>query len=142
VDVAAQRFAVHDAVGIDRHVGDLGAQAFQENAAVAHAGVFHLGGEYFAFGSVADQVIIDALEHMVVAFGGAAVDDDIVLVAGTDAAVKPVHSQAHGGVDLGAETMQRIGVAVLLAEKRLQGLLDPRVNDGRGVVVQIYFIHV
>ena len=138
---AAQRLAVDDAVAVDRQVGDLGAQALQKGAGVAHAGVLHLGGQDLVFGTVADQVEIDALEHVVVAFAGAAVDDDVVLVAGADAGVKPVHGQAHVGVDLGAEAVQRVGIAVLLAEERLHRFLDPRVDDGRGVIVQVYSVH-
>jgi hypothetical protein len=113
-----------------------------EGAGVAHARVLHLGGQDLLLGAVADQVEPDALQHLVVALAGAAGDDDVVLFAGVDAGVEAVHGQAHGGMDLGAEAVQRVGVAVLPAEERLHRLLDPRVHDGRGVVVQVDSIHL
>ena len=88
-----------------------------------------------------DAVEVDALEHRVVALRGAAGDEDVVFLERVDALIEAVHGHAQVGMDLGAEAVQRVGVAVSFTEIGLHGLLDHGVYDGGRVVVQVDAFH-
>jgi hypothetical protein len=104
--------------------------------------MFNRGGDYPGFVPVEDAVDPDSLEYGIIAFGGAAVDDNIVIVGRSDTAVCAVHRDMHLRMCISSELMEGVGIPILLKPEGLHGLPDPGIDKSGGVVVQINLIHV
>ena len=91
--------------------------------------------------AVQNHIRPDTLENRVVSFGGAAVDNDVIFVYGTDPRIYTINGDTHLGMGFGTELMQGIGVTILLQPIRFHRLFHPGIQDCGGVIVKIYSTH-